>query len=327
MKPSEISTAMQACIAARRPGMLWGAPGVGKSQVTAQLAKDMDMNIIDVRAILFDPVDLRGIPHIKDDRTTWAIPDFLPNVERHGEKGILFIDEINAAPQSVQAAFYQLMLDRRLGDYIMPDGWYIFAAGNREKDRAVVNKMPTALSNRLIHIDFDVNLEDWVKWAIGASIAPEIIAFINFRKELLHKFDPAQRAFPTPRTWEFASDLLPHTNPLNELDLLTGTVGEGPAGEFIAFLRVWRDLPSVQSVVMNPMTTAVSQNPSIIYAITGALAHDSDESTFEPILKYISRLPTEYQVLFMRDVGQRNKELQNNAAFINWASQNANVLL
>ena len=110
-------------------------------------------------------------------------------------------------------------------------------------------------------------------------------------------------------------------------NLCVAIVGAGPAGEFIALLRVWRDLPSVQSVVMNPMTTAVSQNPSIIYAITGALAHDSDESTFEPILKYISRLPTEYQVLFMRDVGQRNKELQNNAAFINWASQNANVLL
>lgn len=327
MKPSEISVAAKACIKARRPAMLWGAPGVGKSQVVDQLAKDMGINIIDVRAILFDPVDLRGIPHISESgRTSWAIPDFLPNVEKHGKAGILFIDEINAAPPSVQAAFYQLILDRRLGDYELPEDWYIFAAGNRESDRAVVNKMPTALANRFIHIDFDVNHEDWINWAIANSIAPEVIAFLNFKPGLLHSFDSSKRAFPTPRTWEFVSDLLPHTTPSNEMHLLSGTVGEGPAGEFVSFLRIWRDLPSLASVIANPQSTAVSENPSIMYAITGSLAHHVSADTFAPVLTYMKRLPVEYQVLFMREMLQRDPELQNNAAFITWASENASVL-
>jgi len=332
MRPSEISIAMQACIAAKRPGMLWGAPGVGKSQVTAQLAKNLNMVLLDVRAILFDPVDLRGIPHIDKDenginRTTWAIPDFLPNEERHGKTGILFIDEINAAPPSVQAAFYQLMLDRKLGDYELPEGWYIFAAGNREKDRAVVNKMPTALSNRLIHIDFDIHTDDWVEWAISSNLAPEIISFIKFKSDLLHDFDTSQRAFPTPRTWEFASDMLPHVNSSNELDLLAGTVGEGAAGEFIAFLRVWRDLPSVESIIANPTGIAVSKDPSILYAITGSLAHKSTEETFEPIIKYVERIDVEYQVLFMREIAMRDANLKSNKHFIRWASANTDVML
>lgn len=333
MKPSDIVTALGVCMQVKRPAMLWGAPGVGKSQLMAQFAAANDMALIDVRAILFDPVDLRGIPFLQETeggigkRTGWAIPDFLPYADKHGERGILFIDELTAAPPSVQAAFYQLMLDRRLGDYMMPDGWYIFAAGNRETDRAVAYKMPSALANRLVHIDFDVNSEDWTAWAIQAGIAPEIIAFLRFKTALLHSFDPKERAFPTPRSWEFVSQMLPKLTRNLEIPLISGTVGQGAASEFIAFLNVWRDLPNPDTIILNPDSVAVSEKPEVQYAICGSLAHRVDEKNFENINKYMMRLPVEFQTMFMRDAFHRDKALASTATAIKWLSANSEVLL
>jgi len=159
MKASDISKSLKLLITQKQPVFLWGSPGVGKSQVVKQTATSMQLDIIDVRAILLDPVDLRGIPKINiEGMSEWCAPSFLPTT---GE-GVLFLDELNAAPPLVQAACYQLILDRRIGEYQLPDGWAIIAAGNREQDRAVTHKMPSALSNRFVHIDFTVNSHEWI---------------------------------------------------------------------------------------------------------------------------------------------------------------------
>ena len=202
MKASAITEALKSLIAAKRPVFLWGPPGVGKSSIVGQVAAAKNLCLKDLRALLLDPVDIRGLPHLASDgRATWAIPDFLPS----DGAGLLFLDELNAAPSMVQAAFYQLILDRKLGEYTLPDDWVIVAAGNRDSDRATTSRMPSPLRNRFVHLTFEVDTEDWSNWAISNKIRPEVIAFIRFRPELLNQFDKDAFAFPTPRTWEFLS--------------------------------------------------------------------------------------------------------------------------
>jgi MoxR-like ATPase len=209
MKASEIFAAVNLLVDARQPTFIWGQPGIGKSDLMAQVAEARKIPLQDVRALLLDPVDLRGLPYLQATdqdpapvnghgykQAKWASPDFLP---RDGE-GILFLDELNAAAPMVQASCYQLVLDRRLGDYRLPDGWSIVAAGNRQTDRAVTHQMPTPLKSRFTHLDFEVDLNDWCLWAVRNSIRPEVIAFLRFRPNLLSAFDRDKNAFPAPRT-------------------------------------------------------------------------------------------------------------------------------
>ena len=193
MKASAVSTAVRALIASGQPVFIWGGPGIGKSAVVAQVASAMGVDLQDIRALLLDPVDLRGLPFVASDgRSRWATPGFLPQ----DGTGILFFDELNAAPAMVQASLYQLVLDRKLGEYRLPDGWAIVAAGNREGDRAVTTRMPTPLRNRSVHIDFEVDAQEWSSWAIQNTIRPEVVAFIRFRPEVLSAFDRDATAFP-----------------------------------------------------------------------------------------------------------------------------------
>jgi MoxR-like ATPase len=159
VKPTEIRKALETLIPLQQPAFVWGAPGVGKSDTMRQVTAALNRVLIDIRAVLLDPVDLRGLPSINgDSRAHWCPPAFLPT----GGEGVLFLDELNAAPPLTQAACYQLVLDRQLGEYRLPDGWTVIAAGNRETDKAVTHRMPSALANRFVHLDFEVNLDDWV---------------------------------------------------------------------------------------------------------------------------------------------------------------------
>ena len=161
------------------PVMLWGAPGVGKSQIVHQVGVDLGIPIIDVRLSQMEPSDLRGIPFRQGDKVEWAVPSLLPDEDAHGDTGILFLDEINAAAPSVSAAAYQLILDRRLGSYQVPEGWAIFAAGNRQGDRGVTYAMPAPLANRFSHYEVDVNVDDWVAWANRCGIDERLIGFLR----------------------------------------------------------------------------------------------------------------------------------------------------
>jgi len=197
MKASSLSNALRVLVAARRPVFIWGGPGVGKSSVVKQLAATLNVPLQDVRALLLDPVDLRGLPFLgSDGRSKWATPEFLPQ----NGNGILFLDELNVAPAMVQASCYQLVLDRKLGEYTLPDGWAIIAAGNRDSDRAVTTRMPTPLRNRFVHLEFEVDVQEWSEWAIRAGIRPEVIAFLRFRPELLSAFDRDVNGAPSTAT-------------------------------------------------------------------------------------------------------------------------------
>ncbi len=327
MKPSHVEDSLKLLIKCQQPVFLWGPPGVGKSQVVRQVTRDLDLACTDVRAVLLDPVDLRGLPHINgDNRAQWATPDFLPQDGR----GVLFLDELNAAPPLVQAACYQLVLDRKIGEYTLPETWAVIAAGNRESDRAVTHRMPSALANRFVHIEFEADVEDWTAWALNHGIQSEIIWFLRFRPALLHQFDGRadEKAFPSPRAWEFASKILAQ-NPASRLEyeLLAGAVGEGTATELLGFLRIFRSLPSPEAILMNPEGAAVPEDPAALYALCGALAKKANENTFGRLVTYAKKLPAEFSVLMVRDAICQDPEVQNTRAFAQWSADNEDVLI
>jgi len=322
MIPSKLKLALKVAIKARRPVMIWGSPGVGKSAVVRQVADELGLPCQDERVSDRDPVDFRGLPHIVDGVTQWTLPGFLP---RDGQ-GVLFLDEISAAPPSVQAVVYQLILDRRLGDYRLPEGWSILAAGNLDSDRAVVSRMSTALANRFIHLAFDVSLDDWVDWALDKGIRPELVAFLRFRPELLHSFDPAkgEKSFPSPRTWEFVSDLMNADGKDCEAELIQGAVGAGAGVEFLGFLRTFRDLPDIDGIFKDPAGSPVPHSPAALYAVCSALARRiTTHATFGAALEYTKRIAAEYQVLLVKDTVRIKPELRSSSAFVAWAVDNS----
>lgn len=326
MRPSLAAEAITKCINVKQPLFLWGQPGVGKSAITKEVAKNASLELIDLRLSLLDSVDLRGFPHMDNKRMHFATPIFLPTDP--DSSGILFLDEMNAAPPAVQSAAYQLVLDRRIGEYHLPDGWAIIAAGNRETDQGVTYTMPAPLANRFTHIDFEVHFDDWRSWAITNNIKPEVVNFINFRPGLLNDFDPDKRAFPTPRSWEFVSRIIDGKQSIEvERALISGSIGEGAAAELAGFLKIYRNLPNPDSVLLNPKTADVPTDPATLYALCGALSSRASESNFDRLVEYCGRMKPEFQVLCVRDSVTRNKDLAHTNAFSNWAIANADVLI
>ena len=334
MKASQIAQSLNTLIQIKQPCFLWGPPGIGKSQVVAQTSESLGLELIDVRAVLLDPVDLRGIPRITDQgEAQWCAPSFLP---REGE-GILFLDELNAAPPLVQAACYQLVLDRCIGEYELPDGWTVIAAGNREQDRAVAHRMPSALANRFVHLDFEVDAVDWSSWAAPAGIAPEVIAFIRFRPALLHAFDPERddKAFPSPRSWEFVSRLvkaqegefLKGEGRTLFREMVAGTVGVGAAAEFMGFLRTWHQLPTVADILANPMEMEVPGEPATLFALSEMLGRSMTLENSDGIMAFAGRLPVEFSVLLVREAVRKDNGVVKTEAFGRWSRENAEVLV
>jgi hypothetical protein len=323
MKPSDISEALDGLIDARQSVFIWGGPGVGKSGVVRQVAERRSTPLRDVRALLLDPVDLRGLPYLSEGRSKWATPDFLPQ----DGAGVLFLDELNAAPPMVQASCYQLVLDRKLGEYVLPDGWSIVAAGNRDSDRAVTNRMPTPLRNRFVHLDFEVDMQEWSAWAIQAGIRPEVVAFLRFRPALLSAFDRDNNAFPSPRSWEFVSRILnSNPRPKIEHELVAGAVGIGAATEFSAFLSMFRSLPNIDAILVNPHQEPVPESAAAQFAVATALAHRASDTNFDRVYQYLKRMPTEFNVLAVRDASLRDPNIRHTAGYTAWAVQNHHVL-
>ena len=301
MRPSEVSKSLAALLPANRPVYVWGPPGCGKSSVVKQAADALKLPLIDLRATLLDPVDLRGLPKLSGDTAAWCPPAFLPQ----SGSGILFLDELAQAVPMVQAACLQLVLDRKLGEYQLPDGWHVVAASNRSEDRAGTHRLISPLLNRFVHLDLDVSADDWQQWAVTANVAAEVRAFLRFRPNLLFQFDPASnpRAFPTPRSWQFVSDVLNRSPAESVSAVVAGCVGDGAAAEFVGFWRLYRELPDVEVALAAPDTTPVPREPAVLYALVGALVEvcRRDHAPLANFVKYATRLPDEFALLALRD--------------------------
>ncbi len=320
--------------------MLWGPPGVGKSQMVGQVAARHEVSVVDVRLSQMEPSDLRGIPFRVGEHVEWAVPAMLPDAGRHGPEGILFLDEITSAPPSVSAAAYQLILDRRLGEYRVPDGWAIFAAGNRQGDRGVTYSMPAPLANRFAHFEVEAHLDDWVLWAYRAGVDERIIAFLRFRPELLFDFDPAHNpvAFPSPRSWEFAHRALHKFGEHHGLlvESLQACVGPAAGIECAAFVRNMDKLPDIDAIVRGE-EVEVPREIDLQYAVASALVgralrarvEGNGADVYGPVLEFAGRFPErEMGVMLVSDLHRAvGQELFNVPAFAPWAKAVADVLL
>ena len=240
------------------------------------------------------------------------------------KNGLLFLDEMNTAPTSVQIAAYQLMLDRKIGNYEFPDGWRIIAAGNRETDKAFVTKMPSPLANRLIHIDTSAEIEDWKLWAHG-KVDPRVIAFLSFRPKLLCALPKEEvKAYPTPRSWQFVSDTLKlYKNDIHEADVVfEGTVGKGATKEFYAFLDIYQDLPDVDKILAGKDRT-IPKKTDVLYALISVVVTKLNKSNLENFLKYTMKMSPEFATLAVRDAarGGMVKQIQATKSWKKWADK------
>ena len=322
------------------PVMLWGPPGVGKSQIVAEIADKHEVPVIDIRLSQMEPSDLRGIPFRKGETVEWAVPGILPNAERHGPRGILFLDEITSAPPSVSAAAYQLILDRKLGEYEVPGGWAIFAAGNRQGDRGVTYTMPAPLANRLSHFEVETNLDDWVAWAWANDIDERVIAFLRFRPELLFDFDPAHNpvAFPSPRSWEFTHRSLQKfgSNPKLLLGTLQACVGPAAGIELHAFINSLDKMPDLDDIVAGrevPVPDEIDLQYAVAAALVGrairAREKENASQIIGHILDYANSFPQkEMGVMLVSDLHRAiGDQLFSIPEFQNWATAIGEVML
>ncbi len=325
LRPSELASTLSTLIEAQQPVMVWGPPGAAKSQIAQQIASDAGRQYVDVRALLLDPVDLRGIPwRDSSDRTRWAPPAFLPPTDDPG-RWLINLEELPSAIPMVQASLYQLVLDRKVGEYELPGGAAIIACGNRESDRGVVHRMPTPLASRFVHLEIRVDATDWCSWGAANGIAPEVLFFIQLRPELIHQFDPKSKetAFACPRTWEFISHILKHRSgldPAAEKALFRGTVGEAAAVEFSAFLNIWRELPHPRAVIDDPENADIPENSSALIALCGSLYRLASDVNLDSIVAYATRLRREVGEFLVGSCIRRDPDLQRTPAFIRWAA-------
>jgi hypothetical protein len=285
LSPNKAKASILHALKIKRPIFLWGGPGIGKSDVIHQIAKTIDAKVIDIRLSLWEPTDIKGIPYYnsKENNMVWASPSELPTEQmaKKHKNIVLFLDEMNSAAPSVQAAAYQLILNRKVGQYELPDNVLIVAAGNREADKGVVYRMPAPLANRFVHLEMKPEFDDWFEWAVANNISKDVVGYLTFSKKDLYDFDPRSpsRSFATPRSWSFVSELLSDDLDENTVtDLVSGAVGEGLAVKFMAHRKVASQLPNPSEILEGKITELKSKEISAMYSLTVSLCYELKEA-------------------------------------------------
>ena len=299
--------------------MVWGSPGIGKSQSVAAYAASIGGQMLDVRLSSYDSVDIRGLPDTSSGYTVWCPASTLPIVGNDAFPDdiplVLFLDELMLAKKEVFPVALQIILDRTVGEHKLKDNVQIIAASNRETDRTGVAKMPTALANRFGHVEVVSDLEAWKKWAFNAGIHPAIVGYLNARPQNLDQFEAAAlngaKAFATPRMWEFVNRALSHGGTkdpaLTEVVLYT-LLGEGVGAEFVGFLRTADRLPTLEQIVRDPEGAKVPQETDALYACASMLSSRITAKQVDAVVRYIQRLPLEYQSMWLADVSATRPE-------------------
>ncbi|MFT7003781.1 MAG: hypothetical protein ACJAWW_001133 [Sulfurimonas sp.] len=331
MKATKLINTITALIEQKVPAFLWGAPGIGKSSIIKQIAQSNEMEFIDLRLSLMDPTDLKGIPfYDKQSHTAlWAPPAFLPK----SGKGILFLDELNTAAPSVQASAYQLILDRKVGEYELPSGWAIIAAGNRESDRGVTYRMPSPLANRFVHFEMDIDVDDWKFWAYKKEIDNRIISYISYKPEHLFTFDAKSdvKSFATPRSWEYEDSILKSNIDQDLiLDAISGAVGREVAVGFLSFAKVMNKLPDIKRILASG-EGEYSDEVDVLYALStglvSALLKDNNDENLDNLLKYTLELKSEFAVMCVQDLQRNGVKMEYSDVFKEWVEKFAFILI
>ncbi len=327
MKPSRVAEVVEQLFDTRWPLFVWGPPGAGKSSVIRQAAARRGLPLIDIRAALLDPTDLRGIPTVANGRSVWCPPSFLP--ADSDPPGLLFFDELSAAPTLVQGSLYQLTLDRRIGEYRLPDGWRIIAAGNRSHDASISFRMPAALANRFVHVDFEIDPGDWREWAVRAGVHPLVVGFLGLRPAMLFDMSNPERGFPTPRSWEIVSDAVRAMGGVGPAsDVILGIVGEGASVEFLGYAEQAMSEEAVRAIVLAPARAPLPDSLGDLYALVSYLASWAKQrEVLAAAGVLLSRLSPELAVLLMRDVLRVNARFALDAGYKSFIAGHQELLI
>jgi len=306
-----------------------GPPGVGKSDGVRQIAQERGWSMIDFRALLRNTVDLLGVPFPNPETrlTEWFPPSELPQEKRDGKEGILFLDELNAAHPQVQAACFGLVLDRKLGDYKLPDGWRIIAAGNRRADRSAAQPMPRALANRFAHFDIWVDHKQWLDDFALDNCHPWVCAFIRWKPGLLHKMNGGdERRFPTPRAWERISRVCDKSERLRFINV-RALVGVGVATEFEGFVRVASSLPDLDDILRDPKRVDIPREPSACFLLAGALARAATRQNFDRVMTYAQRMTPDFEVIIGLDASKHDVMVTKTKAYIEFQQRHKHLFV
>ncbi|BBG66677.1 MoxR-like ATPases [Hydrogenimonas sp.] len=324
MKPEEAKRALEHLVEQRVPIFLWGPPGIGKSSIVKEIAEQRGIGFMDLRLTLLDPTDLRGIPFFDSgsQKAVWAPPAFLPDGTE--EEGILFLDELNTAAPMVQAGAYQLILDRRIGEYRLPDGWAIVAAGNRESDRGAVFRMPAPLANRFVHLEMEIDARQWRSWALENGFDPSVVGFIAARPDALFAFDAksAHRSFATPRSWEYVDKIVKSTpEPELLMPLISGSIGEELAAEFLSWRSAAGELPDMEAVFSGE-EEMVPEDPNALYVLSSMIVQRADpkisKERLDNLMGYMMKMPGEFSVMTMKELQRRGVVVERSSVWKLW---------
>lgn len=347
MHISRLYEALKSVHSAGLVPFIWGPAGIGKSRVVAQFLNDHCPNgWSDFRVATCDPVDLRGMPRVTEEGTTWAPPTSFPFSKGRG----VFFDEANQGSRAVLAALYQIVYDRAAGDHKFADDAIMILAGNDIQSSNVVTEMPQPLKNRLVHLEIETSIEDWTEWALKNEIDTKVLAFLRFRPSLLNELESSEidadaadrvakgkkarnnsrdmKGFGTPRSWEMVSKVVKNRpDPGIRFNLIAGCVGNGCAHEFTAYEEVFSKLPDFNLIFRDPLNAPVPKEIGQLYAIATGIPEHANESRHEAIFKYAERLPKEFNVMMIVDCIRRDAFITSTDAFAAWASVNHEVLI
>jgi len=333
MRAKQLKDAIKFAIKNQYPLLIKGAPGIGKTDIVAQAACETGTELIISHPVVSDPTDFKGLPFPNKDGTSAKFLPFgdLLKLIKADKPTLFFLDDLGQAPASVQAACMQLLLARRINGHVVSDDVTFLAATNRRKDKAGVQGILEPVKSRFSAIlELEVNIDDWVEWAIENNLPVELIAFIRFRPNLLQNFKPTSDIIntPSPRTVANVGKMMnAHLPKDTEYEMISGAAGEGLAVELLGFLKVYRDLPDIEKLIADPMGADVPDEPSTLFAVCGALSASANKKNMGNIIKFTNRLPAEFQVLLLKDAIKRNKSLTNTKEFSAWAIEHADVIL
>jgi len=306
--------------------LVTGGPGIGKTDIIKRATRDLGADMILSHPAVADPTDIKGLPWIGADSTTATFLPFgeLSDALRASRLTVWVLDDLGQAPASVQASFMQLLLARRVNGHVLPDCVTFVAATNRRTDRAGVSGILEPVKSRFATIvELTPDLDDWCSWAFEQPWIPaELIAFLRFRPALFNAFAASADLTnsPTPRTWANAAHLLGMGLPASvEAEAIAGAVGGGAAAELMAFLRLYRDLPSIDAILIDPDSQALPTNPGTLYAVATALASRATPANFGRVARYAQRLLDAKQgdmgALLVRDSLRRQPAVTQTAEF------------
>ena len=320
--PKTLRPLLEATIKAKLVPFIFGSPGIGKSAIVQSIADEYNLKLIDNRIASMDATDFTGFPNIDTDKgiASYYPFDVFPTVNTPIPQGytgwLIFLDEFNSGDDDVLKAAYKFIIDRKVNQTKLHERVVIVCAGNKSTDKAIVNDLGSALQSRFVNFLLDVDATQFIEHAEAAEFDHRVISYLRFRPEMVHKFDPNHDdlTFPCPRTWDMLSSIL-KTNTVDvtsydNLPLVNGCIGSGTGREFFNYLKVYRNLPDIQSIIKDPINTLIPVEPANLYALSGVLGESASMQNYVNLLKYAERMTPEFQLITLQAMCRKHPPIR-----------------